>query len=72
MVATQLNPTQMYLLQLFSFSQTKENQKDLQSVLLEYYRQKVSARASELWDKLDLDQQKLEEMCSIHERLPYQ
>lgn len=72
MVATQLNPTQMYLLQLFSFSQTKENQKDLQSVLLDYYRQKVNTRASELWDKLNLDQQKLEEMCSIHERLPYQ
>ena len=51
---------------------TRENQMDLQSVLLNYYRQKVSTRASELWDKLNLDQQKLEEMCSVHERLPYQ
>ena len=29
-------------------------------------------QAGELWDKLNLNQQKLEEMCSIHERLPYQ
>ena len=63
---------QLYLLQLFSFSQTKESQLDLQNVLQSYYRAKVAKRADELWDKLDLDQQKLDEMCSIHERLPYQ
>ena len=34
---------------------TRENQMDLQSVLLNYYRQKVSTRASELWDKLNLN-----------------
>lgn len=72
MVATQLNPTQLYLLQSFSFSQTKESQLDLQNVLLAYYQEKVMKRANELWDKLELDQQKLDEMCSIHERLPYQ
>ena len=72
MIATQLNPTQKYLLQLFSFSQTEESQQDLQRVLLNYYRQKVQNRAGELWDKLNLDQQKLDELCSIHERLPYQ
>ena len=72
MVATQLNPTQLYLLQLFSFSQTKESQLDLQNVLRTYYHDKVAKRANELWDKLDMDQQKLDEMCNIHERLPYQ
>ena len=34
---------------------TRENQMDLQSVLLNYYRQKVNTRASELWDKLNLN-----------------
>ena len=72
MVATQLNPTQLYLLQLFSFSQTKESQLDLQNILRTYYHDKVAKRANELWDKLDMDQQKLDEMCNIHERLPYQ
>jgi hypothetical protein len=55
MVATQLNPTQLYLLQLFSFSQTKESQLDLQNVLLAYYQEKVMKRANELWDKLELE-----------------
>lgn len=72
MVATQLNPTQLYLLQLFSFSNTKESQLDLQNVLRNYYQQKVAKRANELWNKLDMNQDKLDEMCSIHERLPYQ
>jgi len=67
MVATQLNSTQLYLLQLFSFSHKLE----LQNVVLSYYQNKVSKRANELWKKLDLDQQKLDEMCNIHERLPY-
>ena len=52
MVATQLNPTQLYLLQLFSFSQTEESQLDLQKVLQSYYQEKVAKRANELWDKL--------------------
>ena len=72
MVATQLNPTQLYLLQLFSFSQTKESQQDLQNVLRSYYHEKVEKRANELWEQLNLDQHKLDEICSIHERLPYQ
>ena len=72
MVATQLNPTQLYLLQLFSFSKTKESQLDLQNVLRSYYQEKVAKRENELWDKLDLNQEKLDEMCSIHERLQYQ
>ena len=72
MVATQLNPTQLYLLQLFSFSKTKESQLDLQNVLRTYYHEKVAKRANAIWDKLEMDQQKLDEMCSIHERLPYQ
>lgn len=71
MTATQLNPTQLYLLQLFAFSQTKESQQDLQTTLRNYYQQKVVNRAAELWDKMGMNQQKLDEMCSIHERLPY-
>lgn len=71
MVATQLNSIQLYLLQLFSFSQTEESKLELQNVVLSYYQNKVSKRANELWKKLDLDQQKLDEMCNIHERLPY-
>ena len=71
MEATVLNPVQLQLLQMFSQIKTNEGMKDLQNVLTEYYAKKVSRHADELWDKLGLNQQKLNDLCSIHERLPY-
>lgn len=72
MNTTVLNPTQMYLLQIFSFSKTEESKRELQNLLTTYYREKVSKRAEELWNEMKLDQDKLDAMCSIHERLPYE
>ena len=72
MQTTKLNPTQLYILQLFSFSDREETKHDLQKVLTRYYSEKVNKRATELWNQLGLDQQKLDDMCNIHERLPYQ
>ena len=69
---TIFNPTQIYLLKLFSFSTTEESKRELQNVLMTYYRNKVGKRANELWNQLGLTQEKLDSMCSIHERLPYQ
>ena len=71
MQTTSLNPTQVYLLRLFSFSGKEETKQELQEMLSRYYLEKVNRQADELWDRLGLDQQKLEEMCSVHERLPY-
>lgn len=71
MEATVLNPVQLQLLQMFSQIKTNEGMRDLQNVLTEYYAKKVSSHADELWDKLGLNQQKLNDLCSIHERLPY-
>jgi len=71
MTTTVFNPTQLYLLQLFAFSTTEESKRELQNALSSYYSEKVSKRANELWDKMKLDQQKLDSLCSIHERLPY-
>ncbi|MBE6323870.1 MAG: hypothetical protein E7074_02700 [Bacteroidales bacterium] len=71
MEATQLNPVQLQLLQMFAPLRTEEGLRDLQTVLTDYYVQKVSKHATEIWNKMNLDQHKLEELCSIHERLPY-
>ena len=71
MEATQLNPIQLQLLQMFSPLRTEKGLRDLQAVLTDFYVKKVSTHASEIWEKMDLDQQKLDELCSIHERLPY-
>ena len=71
MEATQLNPIQLQLLQMFSPLRTEKGLRDLQAVLTDFYVKKVSAHANEIWEKMDLNQQKLDELCSIHERLPY-
>ena len=71
MEATQLNPIQLQLLQMFSPLRTEKGLRDLQAVLTDFYVKKVGAHASEIWEKMDLNQQKLDELCSIHERLPY-
>jgi hypothetical protein len=71
MATTVFNPTQLYLLQLFSFSTTEDSKRELQDVLTNYYSKKVSQRANELWDKMEMNQQKLDTICNIHERLPY-
>ena len=71
MEATQLNPIQLQLLQMFSPLRTEKGLRDLQAVLTDFYVKRVSAHAGEIWEKMDLNQQKLDELCSIHERLPY-
>ncbi|MBQ6751513.1 MAG: hypothetical protein IJR02_12220 [Bacteroidaceae bacterium] len=71
METTVFNPTQLYLLQLFSFSTTEDSKQELQDVLTKYYSEKVNKRANELWEKMELNQQKLDSICNIHERLPY-
>jgi len=50
---------------------SEEELKEVKQVLSEYYIKKVEERANTLWDSMELDQQKLDEMASIHERLPY-
>ncbi|MBP3227341.1 MAG: hypothetical protein J6M53_01005 [Bacteroidaceae bacterium] len=71
MKTTVFTPVQLQLLRLFSTIHTEEEEREVQILLTNYYKEKVQRRASEVWRKLDLNQTKLEEMCSIHERLPY-
>ncbi|MBR0046325.1 MAG: hypothetical protein IJP75_05500 [Bacteroidaceae bacterium] len=71
MEATVFNPIQLHLLQMFARMNSEQELKEVQQVLSDYYQKKVESRANELWDKLGLDQQKLDEMANIHERLPY-
>lgn len=72
MQSTVFNPVQLHLLQMFSRMNSEEELREVKQVLSEYYRKKVEKYANELWDKLNLTQEKLNDMASIHERLPYQ
>lgn len=71
MVSTQMNPTQLMLLQMFSFDPTEETKRDLQTILSKYYSEKLDKMGSEIWQSMSLNQEKLDEMCNIHERTPY-
>ena len=71
MPATVFNPIQLHLLQMFSRMNSEQELEEVQQVLTAYYLNKVEKRANELWDKLDLNQQKLDDLTNIHERLPY-
>lgn len=71
MKATVFNPIQLQLLQMFSRMDSEEELKEVQQLLSDYYFKKVEKRAAELWDKLELNEQKLEDLANIHERLPY-
>ncbi len=71
MKPTVFNPIQLQLLQMFSRMDSEEELKEVQQLLSDYYFKKVEKRAAELWDKLELNEQKLEELANIHERLPY-
>lgn len=71
MVSTQMNPTQMMLLQMFSFDPTEETKRDLQDILSKFYFEKLDKMGSEIWKNMSLNQEKLNDMCNIHERIPY-
>ena len=71
MSATVFNPIQLHLLQIFSRMKSEQELKEVQKVLSDYYSRKVERRANEIWDKLELNQDKLDELANIHERLPY-
>ncbi len=71
MVSTQMNPTQLMLLQMFSFDPTEETKRDLQTILSNYYFEKLDKMGSEIWQSMSLNQEKLDEMCNIHERTAY-
>lgn len=71
METTVFNPIQLHLLRMFSRMKSEEELKEVQQVLSEYYFKKVEEHANEVWDKLGLTQEKLDELANIHERLPY-
>jgi hypothetical protein len=63
-----LNPVQLYLLKLFATIKSKETMEDIQNLVLDYYRKKIDAESDILWDKLQLDNKKMDALMYGHER----
>lgn len=51
MNTTPLNPTQKYILQMFSYSPTEQTKQELQEVLTNFYFDKVANMGREIWNK---------------------
>ena len=66
---TPLNSIQLHLLKLFSFYKSDEGLKELQSVLFDYYRNKLKVQTDEFWEKNHLDNAKMEEIMYGHNRI---
>jgi hypothetical protein len=63
-----LNPSQVYILQLFAENKTNEDFVELKSVLLDYYQKKLDKAAGAFWDSQHLDNAKMEELMYGHLR----
>jgi len=64
-----LNPIQLHLLQMFTYNRREEGLKELQSVLFNYYRDKLKLQTRDFWESNQLDSAKMEEIMYGHNRI---
>jgi len=64
-----LNAIQQHLLHMFTYNKREEGLKELQSVLFNYYREKLKQQTSEFWENNQLDNDKMEEIMYGHNRI---
>ena len=65
-----LNAIQQHLLQMFAFNKSEEGLKELQSVLFNYYRNKLKLQTRDFWESNQFNSAKMEEIMFGHNRLP--
>ena len=71
MVTTRLNPMQLNVLSLMSYIDTEQEQKDLQDILLQFYRVKADNLLRQFQKEKGITQETLDEWSNQHERTPY-
>jgi len=69
MTHTPLNETQQHLLHLFAYNKREEGLKEMQSVLFNYYRDKLKVQTREFWKENQLDSAKMDEIMYGHNRI---
>ena len=62
MATSVLTPTQQHLLKLFSFDNSEEYAREVQSVLTKHFQQELDAESDKLWDSGVLDAKRLAEL----------
>jgi len=71
MVTTQLNPAQLNVLSLMSYISTEQEQRELQDLLLQFYRKKTDSLLLQFQQENNITQQTLDDWSNQHERTPY-
>ena len=71
MATTQLNPVQLNVLSLMSYISTEQEQKELQDLLLQFYRKKTDSLLLQFQQENGITQKTLDEWAEQHERTPY-
>ena len=67
-----LNPMQLNVLSLMAYSNTEQEQEELQRVLLQYYQKKADSLLSAFAAQHHITQQTLDNWASQHDRTPYE
>ena len=67
-----LNEMQQHLLLMFAYNKREEGLKEMQSVLFDYYRDKLKVQTREFWKKNQLDSAKMDEIMHGHNRISTQ
>jgi hypothetical protein len=70
-IAQTLNPTQIHLLEMFSYCKDAESLQELKNVLSDYYAKKLQNEANALWDQGVFDAEAIERIGKEHWRTTY-
>ena len=68
METTVFNPVQQQLLKMFAYDGSEERLLEVKKVLTQYFSQKLEKRLDDLWDAGILDQNRLDELRTMHLR----
>ena len=66
-----LNPTQLYLLRMFSYAKSESSLDEIKKALTTYFAQKVEDEMDKLWESGEWDQEKNEAILNEHLRTSY-
>ena len=68
METTVFTPVQQHLLKMFAYDGSEERLLEVKKVLTQYFSQKLEKRLDDLWEAGILDQNRLDELRTMHLR----
>lgn len=66
-----LNPTQMHLLKMFEFANSKKMLSELKKVLDKFYEDQINKEMDELWESGKMTDEKFDKILNSHLRTSY-